>query len=243
MMTNQLDIVIPVLNEEKTLYIQIEKLVFFLKDCHIDYKIIIADNGSKDDTRIEAQKLIVKYKNKITYLNVKIIGVGIALKTAWKKSSSQYLCCMDLDFSTNLTHLPEAHKLLITNKYDCIYGSRLLKNSNVIGRKLIRTSISRVYNLVLRLLFNINSSDAACGFTFLSRNYFNHVNKFSISNGWFYSSELVIIGEFHRLRMYELPVLWRDDQSSKVKIFNLSLEFLKEMFLLRFNLIRKYTRK
>jgi glycosyltransferase involved in cell wall biosynthesis len=239
MMTNQLDIVIPVLNEAKTLYIQIEKLLFFLKDCHINYKIIIADNGSKDDTRIEAQKLIHKYKNKITYLDVKIIGVGIALKTAWKNSSSQYLCTMDLDFSTDLTHFHEAHKLLITNEYDCIYGSRLIKNSNVIGRKLIRTTISRIYNSVLRLLFNINSSDAACGFKFLSRNYFNHVNKFSVSNGWFYSSELVIIGKFHGFRMYELPVLWRDDVNSQVKIFNLSLEYLKEMILLRFNLIKQ----
>jgi len=238
-MTNQLDIVIPVLNEEKALYTQIEKLLFFLKDCHINYKIIIADNGSKDDTRIEAQKLIAKYKNNISYLDVKIIGVGIALKTAWKKSSSQYLCFMDLDFSTSLNHLQEAHKLLITNEYDCIYGSRLKKNSNVIGRKLIRTATSRVYNLVLRLFFNINSSDAACGFKFLSRNYFNHVNKFSVSNGWFYSSELVIIGKFHNFRMHELPVLWTDDQGSKVKIFNLSLEYLKEMILLRFNLIKR----
>ena len=238
-MTKQLDIVIPVLNEEKTLYTQIEKLFFFLKDCDIDYKIIIADNGSKDGTRIEAQKLVTKYKNNITYLDVKIIGVGIALKTAWKKSSSQYLCFMDLDFSTSLIHLQEAYKLLVTNKYDCIYGSRLNKNSKVIGRKLIRTSSSRVYNLLLRLIFNINSSDAACGFKFLSKDYFNHVNKFSVSNGWFFSSELVIIGNYHNFRMFELPVLWRDDQGSKVKIIKLSFEYIKEMILLRFNLIKR----
>ena len=134
-MTKQLDIVIPVLNEEKTLHTQIEKLFNFLKDCHFDYKIIIADNGSKDGTKREAQKLITKYKNNITYLDVKIIGVGIALKTAWKRSTSQYLCFMDLDFSTSLNHLEEAHKLLVTNKYDCIYGSRLNKNSKVYNYK------------------------------------------------------------------------------------------------------------
>ena len=238
-MTKQLDIVIPVLNEEKTLHTQIEKLFNFLKDCHFDYKIIIADNGSKDGTKREAQKLITKYKNNITYLDVKIIGVGIALKTAWKRSTSQYLCFMDLDFSTSLNHLEEAHKLLVTNKYDCIYGSRLNKNSKVIDRKLIRTTTSRIYNLVLRIIFNINSSDAACGFKFLSRDYFNHVNKISVSNGWFFSSELVIIGKFHNFRMYELPVIWTDDQGSKVNIIKLSLQYLKEMIFLRLNLIKR----
>ena len=146
---------------------------------------------------------------------------------------------MDLDFSISLKHLKEAHKLLVTNKYDCIYASRLKKNSQVINRKLLRTITSRIYNLVLRLFFNINSTDAACGFKFLSKNYFNHVNKYSVSNGWFFSSELVIVGKYHNFRMYELPVVWHDDQGSKVKIIKLSLEYLKEMIFLRVNLIKR----
>jgi len=58
-------------------------------------------------------------------------------------------------------------------------------------------------------------------------------------NGWFFSSELVIIGNYHNFRMFELPVLWRDDQGSKVKIIKLSFEYIKEMILLRFNLIKR----
>ena len=107
------------------------------------------------------------------------------------------------------------------------------KNSKVINRKLIRTLTSKTYNYFLRTYFDIDSTDAACGFKFFTKEYFNVINKYSISDGWFFTSEIVIIGKVLNYNLIELPISWKDDPNSKVKLLKLSIEYLKNIFALK----------
>ena len=60
----KVDIVIPVLNEQEALPVCIEKLQNFISN-NIDYKcnIVIADNGSNDDTPEVSNQLVSIYEN------------------------------------------------------------------------------------------------------------------------------------------------------------------------------------
>jgi hypothetical protein len=56
----------------------------------------------------------------------------------------------------------------------------------------------------------------------------------SISNGWFFSTELLTVAEWKGLNMCELPVKWTDDTSeSKVNIPRLAKQYLKAMVELK----------
>jgi glycosyltransferase involved in cell wall biosynthesis len=231
-MKNKIEIVIPVLNEELTLALQIKKLNSYLFNNKISAQITIADNGSIDNTVKIIEELKQTYKN-INHISVNMIGVGRAIKAAVTKSNNDLFCFMDLDFSTNLNHINEAIKIFKNKNIDCVYGSRLNSNSKVLNRSFIRTMTSKIYNYILRKFFDIDSTDAACGFKFFTKEYFNVINKYSVSDGWFFTSELVIIGKVLNYNLIELPVLWKDDPNSKVKLLKLSIEYLKNIFALK----------
>lgn len=231
------DVTIPVLNEEATLAQQIGILHDFLQE-HFpkqeQWKIVIADNGSTDNTRHIAAALCDDL-NGVQFIQVPEKGVGLALKTSWSASKAEIVGYMDLDLATDLQHFIQAYHALATEGYDLVYGTRLHHKSKVIGRSLKREITSRVFNFMLRSYLGTKFSDGMCGFKWLRR---EHVNTLiaggAVSNGWFFSTELLAIAEWKGLQICELPVIWRDDSSSsKVKVGPLAKQYIAAMRVLK----------
>ena len=148
-MKHSVDIVIPVLNEEKLLKKNLLKILNFSEQklsSKFIYKLIIVNNGSTDQTHDIGTRLSKEYKNKIIYQKISSRGVGLALKSSWKKSNADFIGYMDLDLATDLNHLPDALNALINA--DIVYGTRLHKKSKVIGRTLKREITSRIFNSI-----------------------------------------------------------------------------------------------
>lgn len=229
----KLTIVIPVLNEESTLQRQIELLNLYLEhnqDVFTETEVIIADNGSSDSTQDIGIRISNDFKN-IRYCRTPVPGVGSALKYAWTNSSSEIIGYMDLDLATNLNHLKEVINIFAEKQVDLVNGSRLLDQSVVIGRSKIRTFTSKTFNLLVKLVFGVKFSDGMCGFKFLRRDQLEKIiSNGATSNDWFFSTELLVVGEKLNLNIVEIPVVWTDDNNSKVKIISLSTKYIKSIF-------------
>jgi len=229
-----LEITIPVLNEEKTLRFQVVKIMAYLESINIgtvDITLSIADNGSTDNTRDIAEKLEKEYPKKIRFVKVSKKGVGLALKTSWESSNADIVGYMDLDLATDINHIMQVVDIFSTNNsVDIVYGSRLHKTSEVIGRSVKREITSRIFNWILKKYLSVGFSDGMCGFKFLKKSIFTEViqNRAS-SDGWFFCTELLVVSEKMKKNLVELPVKWTDDEESKVKIISLSIEYLKAM--------------
>ena len=232
-----LTITIPVLNEEKTLVEKINILQDYI-DNNLSKvvltSIVIADNGSEDDTLKIAKKLSEKNRN-IFFLTTRERGVGLALKSSWKSYPSDIMGYMDLDLATDLSHIDEAVDMILNEKHKIIAGSRLLQESEVIGRKAIRTFTSIIFNKLVKSLFKIKFTDGMCGFKFFHKDIINKLGGIDRvnSNGWFFATEFLILLERKNYQITDLPVKWTDDNSSKVKIVSLSLQYLSEMISLK----------
>lgn len=231
-----LNIVFPVLNEQDTLKDSIIKTINFLEENNIDFIITIADNGSTDDTESISQDLVNTY-NKVEYLKISQKGVGLAffesiVNNCNRKDRADFIGYMDIDLATDLIHLKEVFNLL-KNKEKIVVGSRLLKDSKVIGRSFKRELTSRALNFILKIVLNVKFSDAMCGFKF----YNSQTAEFLITktlkdNGWFYCASMLIFAESNGIKIKEIAVNWSDDSNSKVKIIPLSLNYLKQIFIL-----------
>jgi len=227
------DITIPVLNEEATLAQNVGILRQFLLQHFPDEKqwsIVIADNGSTDDTEAIARQLSLKFEG-VQYLKVPKKGVGLALKTSWGQSEAEIVGYMDLDLATDLPHFLEAYQAIAEQGYDIVYASRLHPNSQVINRPFKREVASRVFNTLLKLYLRVGFSDGMCGFKFLKREKYPALYEAGAQNdGWFFSTELLTTAEWLNYRIFELPVKWTDDiSSSKVKIGPLAKRYIKAM--------------
>jgi len=232
---SSIEIVIPVLNEEKALPVCIGKLLQFCERYmrSYDWEITIADNGSTDDTYSVACALSKKY-SKIHVFRLTEKGRGRALKSAWMKSQADVVAYMDVDLSTDLAHLPDAVDLVTSGECSLSVGSRLCKGSHVAGRTIKREIISRCYSFLFRALFFVSFRDAQCGFKVVSRQVVNNVIPLVKDTGWFFDTELLIISEKNGYSVCEIPVNWTDDPDTRVNIFRTAWDDVKGLLRIRF---------
>lgn len=215
----KVEIVIPIYNEEEELEKNILKLRSFLNLHYSRYlwNISIADNASTDKSLEISQKLAKKYSH-ISYFHLDQKGRGRAVKNVWKTIKADISIYMDVDLSTNLRNLLPLTKALSGGKYHIGIGSRLLPSSHVINRPLKREILSRGYNILIKLFFDVNFSDAQCGFKAVTKKVVDDLLPYIQDNAWFFDSELLIIGEKLGYKIYEQPVRWVDNPGSTVRV-------------------------
>ena len=235
-MVPAVDIVIPVLNEEKGLPQSMMILSQFLHDnlSRNPWRIVIADNGSTDNTGSVSEMLAQKYPG-ISYVYIPQRGRGRALRTAWLESDADIVSYMDVDLSTDLNSFPRLIQA-IEEGYDIAIGSRLSARAKV-RRSLKREVISRSYNMMIKSLFFVSFSDAQCGFKAVSRNAAQALVPLVKNNNWFFDTELLIIAAKREFRIREIPVDWVEDPDSRVKVLRTAWEDFKGLMRLRFGSI------
>jgi glycosyltransferase involved in cell wall biosynthesis len=226
-------IVLPVYNEEKALEKGVLTLLAFLKGYEkYEWKIVIADNNSKDSTGDIGRKLEAD-DPAVQYLYIPRKGRGIALRTAWEQTNCDFLSYMDIDLSTGLDALIRAVDLL-RGGADIVVGNRLAKNSNT-TRCLKREFVSRSYNTVIKLALGTRFKDAHCGFKTGRRDVVQKILPYIQDNEWFFDTEFLFYGEKLGHKIVEIPVTWIEDPDTKAKIFKDAYDDLRGLYRLRFH--------
>jgi glycosyltransferase involved in cell wall biosynthesis len=226
------EIVIPVYNEEVILEKSVNTLRDYLSE-HFPYRwrITVANNASKDKTLEIAQRLEATYPDvHVCHLDQK--GRGRALRKAWSESDADVVSYMDVDLSTNLQSFLPLVAPIITGHSDLAIGSRLAKGARV-TRQWKREIISRIYNLIIKLIFWNNFTDAQCGFKAGRTSVIKELLPIIENQEWFFDSEMLLLAEEKKMRIYEVPVDWIEDLDTRVKIVKTANEDLKGLWRVR----------
>ena len=224
----QVDIVVPVRNEEGDLAPSVRRLVGYLRESFpFSARITIADNGSTDATWAIASRL-ARELPEVRAVHMDLPGRGRALRAIWSESYAEVLAYMDVDLSTDLNALLPLVAPLLSGHSDLAIGTRLARGSRVIrGPK--RELISRGYNILLRTCMGAHFSDAQCGFKAIGRDQARVLLPLTRDTGWFFDTELLMLAERAGLRIHEIPVDWVDDLDSRVDIIATALADLRGM--------------
>ena len=224
----QVDIVVPVRNEERDLAPSVRRLVGYLRESFpFNARITIADNGSTDATWAIASRL-GRELPEVRAIHMELPGRGRALRAIWSESDAEILAYMDVDLSTDLNALLPLVAPLLSGHSDLAIGTRLARGSRVIrGPK--RELISRSYNILLRTLMGARFSDAQCGFKAIRRDQARALLPLTQDTGWFFDTELLVLAERAGLRIHEIPVDWVDDLDSRVDIIATAMADLRGM--------------
>ena len=226
------NITVPVFNEESRLIAAIATAQRFLAGSHgFEAEIVIADNGSTDNTLTLARQL-ERGDPRVRAAHLEEKGRGRALKAVWSESKADIVSYMDVDLSTDLNCFPALIEPLIRGRADIAIGSRLLRSS-LTTRGFKREFISRGYNLLVKAMFRTRFSDAQCGFKALTREAARELLPLVKDNGWFMDTELLLLAERRGSRIFDLPVRWVDNADSRVKIWRTAFEDLKGLFRMK----------
>src|ERR1700745_2818923 len=222
----QVDIVVPVRNEEGDLAPSIRRLVGFLRESFpFTARVTIADNGSNDATWAIADRR-ARELPEVRAVHIELPGRGRALHAIWSASDAEVLAYMDVDLSTDLNALLPLVAPLLSGHSDVAIGTRLARGSRVV-RGAKRETISRCYNLLLKASLGVGFSDAQCGFKAIRTTAARELLPLVADTSWFFDTELLVLAERAGLRIHEVPVDWIDDADSRVDIVSTALGDLR----------------
>src|SRR4051812_13224461 len=220
------DIVVPVHNEEAGLERSVRRLHRFLRDGFpFSWRIVVADNASTDATPRIADALAAELPG-VVAVRLERKGRGRALRSAWSESRAQVVAYMDVDLSTDLRALLPLVAPLLSGHSDLAIGTRLARGARVV-RGPRRELISRSYNGLLRSVLRARFSDAQCGFKAVRRDAADALLPAVRDDGWFFDTELLVLAQRRGLRIHEVPVDWVDDPDSRVDVIATALADLR----------------
>ena len=226
--TRELDveIVVPVYNEEEALARSIHRLHRFLDtEVPFSWRITIADNASTDLTPDIADTLASELDH-IRVLRLEQKGRGRALRVAWSTSRARVVAYMDVDLSTDLHALLPLLAPLLSGHSEVAIGSRLARGARV-ARGTKREFISRAYNQILHVALRARFTDAQCGFKAVRGDVLPELLEAVRDQSWFFDTELLIAAQRRGMRIYEVPVDWVDDPDSRVDIVSTAVADLR----------------
>jgi glycosyltransferase AglD len=210
-------VVLPAYNEaaniEKAVFVTAETL-FKVTD---HFEIIIAEDGSTDDTDRIASSLSEQYAYVIHLHSDKRQGRGKALNRAFKAASGEVFCYIDVDLATDMKYLEKLIRAVSTGGYDFATGSRMMPESDA-KRPIKREFASRGYNFLVRLFLRSKLYDHQCGFKAFRREALFELLDEIENEHWFWDTETLVRAQHRGYRVMEFPVYWRHGGSSKVNL-------------------------
>jgi len=234
----KITIAIPAYNEEKIISQKIDQLFKFCQEqlSNHQWLIVVAINGSKDKT-LEIIQEKKKTCSNLEYVHLNAPGKGGAIRKAWQTYTGDVNIFMDADLSTEIKSTHELIKAIKEEGYQIVIGSRYQKQSHL-ERSFVRSLFSHVYNLILKIFFNLKITDASCGFKAVSQEVIKKIVPKIKNNDLFFDTELLILARQSNFSIKEIPVTWREEgqRKTKIKIFKTSFDYFKEIIKIKVRL-------
>jgi dolichyl-phosphate beta-glucosyltransferase len=225
-----LSIIIPAHNEEKRIAKTLIKIDQYLSQKNFSYEIIVVNDGSKDKTVEVVEKLKTKIINLGIINNEKNYGKGHAVRQGLTNARGEYRLFTDADNSTNIEEFNKFLPYLSCS--DIIFGSRVMKGSKIIiPQPFYRLFLGNIFRLITQIFIGLwNISDTQCGFKLLNSKAVKDILPRCKINGWSFDAEILIIAKKLNYKLKEIPIIWKNDRKSKVK--------LKGMFIAIIDLLK-----
>jgi glycosyltransferase involved in cell wall biosynthesis len=194
----ELSVIMPCLNEARTLATCIRKAQSFLDRTGITGEIVIGDNGSTDGSQQIARELGARV------VDVPTRGYGAALCGAIAAADGRYCIMADSDGSCDFEDLDDFVAKLRAG-YDMVVGNRF---QGVIKPGAMRWKNRYIGTPVLsglgRTFFRANIGDINCGFRGFSKAAFDRMDL--RTTGMEFASEMIVKASLFGLKVAEVPI-------------------------------------
>ncbi len=223
--TVEVSVVMPCLNEQATISACIQKARAALKQMGVTGEIIVADNGSTDNSVAIAQALGARV------VRQPIRGYGAAYLAGIAQAQGKCIVIGDSDDTYDFSEM-DGFLQSLRKGADLVMGSRF-KGEIFPGAMpwLHRYIGNPVLTGILNLLFHTKISDAHCGMRAFTRDAYERMGL--QTTGMEFASEMVIKAAKAGLRVTEVPITYSPRQGeSKLHSFRDGWRHLRFMLML-----------
>jgi glycosyltransferase involved in cell wall biosynthesis len=211
----QVSIVIPVYNEAGIVEQSTRELCAALDGHHVDYELLLSENGSKDSTP-ELVEALAKDLPRVRALHSEEPNYGKALKKGIYEAKGKFVICEEIDLCDVGFHRA-ALALLELGTADMVVGSKATIGSND-ERPLVRRVATRVYNSALRVALQFRGTDTH-GLKAFNRERLLPVVDACVTERDVFASELVIRAGIMGRRSIEIPIDLHEKRVPSVNLY------------------------
>ena len=223
---NELDILIPVFNEDKIIIETIQNIFSVIKN---NFKILICYDYDEDPT-LKIIKENFANDNRIKFVKNFSKGFNNALISGFKNSNAEAILIFMADDHLNHNAINLCYEKF-KEGYDVVCPSRFVKNGKMIGNPFLKSILTRLASF---FLFNFTSfpiKDSTNSFRLFSKKLIDEI-KIESKKGFTLSLE--VTAKAHRLgyKIIEIPTTWkeRDLGKSRFKLISFILPYMKWFF-------------
>jgi dolichol-phosphate mannosyltransferase len=163
-MSEKLSIVIPAYNEEKSIANCIHELQTTLRDKHeIPYEIIVVNDNSRDDTERVVRAEMARDPAIRIVNRTPPGGFGRAVRSGMEDVRGDVVVVYMADLSDSPDDVV-AYYRKIREGYDCVFGSRFIKGSEVQNYPPVKLFVNRIVNRCIQIMFWTRFNDLTNAF-------------------------------------------------------------------------------
>lgn len=196
----KITILIPIFNEVNTLE-SILKKVEEAPFCGLEKEIILIDDFSADGTREILEKLKDKYK---IFYHDKNMGKGAAIRTGFEHVTGDIVVIQDADLEYEPVDYDPLIKLILDDKADVAYGSRL--SGGKPSRSFMFTHLlgNKLLTIITNILYNTTLTDMETCYKAFKAEFIKGIQI--KSNRFDFEPEITAKVLKKGARLYELPI-------------------------------------
>lgn len=201
MKIDQLSVFFPAYNEEANIGATVTKATKILPKIAKKWEIIVVNDGSKDKTGEIVEELIEKDKRIRMITHSPNRGYGAALKSGFYNSQYEWIAFTDADGQFDFSEINGFIEKQKEANADLVIGYYLKRQE-----PFYRLWGSKVWQLVVFLLFGLKVRDIDCAFKLIRREAIEKISKLEAERGPFISSELLIKAKKMGFKIVELGI-------------------------------------
>jgi glycosyltransferase involved in cell wall biosynthesis len=198
----ELSVIMPMYNPERIIF-NLKEAIKSLEKVSKDFELIVVNDGSTNDCFEKAKEyqdnriLVTGYK--------KNVGKGNAISYGFKFAKGDYIAFVDSGADLNPEQLANFMKLMKQKNADVVIGSKRHSNSKV-HYPLIRRIMSRMYQTVNHILFNLNVKDTQVGIKLFKRKVLERIIPIILVKKFAFDLEILVLSNKYHFKIIEAPV-------------------------------------
>jgi len=232
-----LSIVIPAFNEENKIKKDVEEAAFFLKEHYMKGEVIVADDGSSDNTAAAASKAQTSPSVELKIIRLeKNKGKGFAVKTGILASKGDIVLFADSGTCIPYGNALASIKKIREGEVDIALASRYAKDTVIRrNRPLPRRILSRLFHWAAVLIAGLPRKimDSQCGFKIYNGDTGRELYSQCVLHGFLFDLEILIRAVRQGYSIIEFPVEWTCDLDSRLRPASEVREVLRDLFKVR----------
>lgn len=214
-----LALVVPLFEEEDRFPEYGSLLVAFADALPDGSELVFVDDGSTDRTGALVEALAAGHEG----VPVRLVrrpheGKGAAVAAGIRSTTAPLAAFCDLDLSTPLDQLVKIVEAAGAAPVLAI-GSRDLKASTLLRREgRVREALGRTYNRLLQATVTPGVVDTQCGAKAARREVWDRLLPHCSQRGFAWDAEVVAVALATGVGVREVPIEWRHDDRSKIRV-------------------------